>query len=192
MDSCSKMESTRDFFSKLRKMAVTLEAETEKLQQAFEGRKNEDGDSGERGSNKLCCSVLTPKHVPMYLVSTYMAILVCFVLDTAVRAMRAYHEVNSDVSSLKVRLEHDAPARVSALTNRSVTPAQHPTPLTFVLCNYVHRSCANICIFFPLLAKEIIYCLCTVSFSLFGRKMYLMFWICGKNVWQKTEKHSQE
>ncbi|XP_027877792.1 SKA complex subunit 3 [Xiphophorus couchianus] len=64
------MESTRDFFSKLRKMAVTLEAETEKLQQAFEGRKNEDGDS-----------------------------------DTAVRAMRAYHEVNSDVSSLKVQLQ---------------------------------------------------------------------------------------
>uniref|UniRef100_A0A3B5ML16 Uncharacterized protein n=1 Tax=Xiphophorus couchianus TaxID=32473 RepID=A0A3B5ML16_9TELE len=59
------MESTRDFFSKLRKMAVTLEAETEKLQQAFEGRKNEDGDSGERGSNKLCCSVLTPKHVQL-------------------------------------------------------------------------------------------------------------------------------
>ncbi|XP_032422558.1 SKA complex subunit 3 [Xiphophorus hellerii] len=64
------MESTRDFFSKLRKMAVTLEAETEKLQQAFEGRKNEDGDS-----------------------------------DTAVRAMRAYHEVNSDVSSLKAQLQ---------------------------------------------------------------------------------------
>uniref|UniRef100_A0A3B3WKW4 Uncharacterized protein n=1 Tax=Poecilia mexicana TaxID=48701 RepID=A0A3B3WKW4_9TELE len=52
------MESTRDFFSKLRKLAVTLEAETEKLQQAFEGRRNEDGDSGERGSNKLCCSLL--------------------------------------------------------------------------------------------------------------------------------------
>lgn len=62
------MEPTRDFFSKLRKMAVTLEAETEKLQQAFEGRRNEDGDSGERGSNKLCCSVRTPKHVLMYLV----------------------------------------------------------------------------------------------------------------------------
>ncbi|XP_014829791.1 PREDICTED: spindle and kinetochore-associated protein 3-like isoform X2 [Poecilia mexicana] len=64
------MESTRDFFSKLRKLAVTLEAETEKLQQAFEGRRNEDGDS-----------------------------------DTAVRAMRAFHEVNSDVSSLKVQLQ---------------------------------------------------------------------------------------
>ncbi|XP_054887383.1 spindle and kinetochore-associated protein 3 [Poeciliopsis prolifica] len=64
------MESTRDFFSKLRKIAVTLEAETEKLQQAFEGRRNEDGDS-----------------------------------DAAVRAMRAFHEVNSDVSSLKAQLQ---------------------------------------------------------------------------------------
>ena len=40
------MDPTRKFFSKLKKLAVTLESETVKLQHAFEKR-NEDGDSGE-------------------------------------------------------------------------------------------------------------------------------------------------
>lgn len=66
------MDSTREFFFKLRKLAVTLETETERLQRQFENRKNEDSDS-----------------------------------ETAVRAMRAYHEVNSDVSSLKEQLREE-------------------------------------------------------------------------------------
>uniref|UniRef100_A0A096MCZ6 Spindle and kinetochore associated complex subunit 3 n=1 Tax=Poecilia formosa TaxID=48698 RepID=A0A096MCZ6_POEFO len=45
--------------------------------------------------NMFCCLSLC----------TNVLILVCFVLDTAVRAMRAFHEVNSDVSSLKVQLQ---------------------------------------------------------------------------------------
>ncbi|MEQ2313379.1 hypothetical protein AMECASPLE_001392 [Ameca splendens] len=63
------MDPTREFFSKLRKLAVTVETETERLQRAFENRRNEDGDS-----------------------------------ETAVRGMRAYHEVNSEVSSFKKQL----------------------------------------------------------------------------------------
>lgn len=40
------MDPTTRFFAKLRKLAVTLESETAKLQHAFESR-NDDGDSGE-------------------------------------------------------------------------------------------------------------------------------------------------
>uniref|UniRef100_A0A3Q2PLV5 Spindle and kinetochore associated complex subunit 3 n=1 Tax=Fundulus heteroclitus TaxID=8078 RepID=A0A3Q2PLV5_FUNHE len=45
------MESTKEFFSKLRKLAVTVETETERLQRAFENRGNEDSDSGQGGNN---------------------------------------------------------------------------------------------------------------------------------------------
>lgn len=40
------MDPTRQFFTTLRKLAVTLESETTKLQHAFENRNN-DEDSGE-------------------------------------------------------------------------------------------------------------------------------------------------
>lgn len=40
------MDPTVEFFAKLKKLAVTLESETGRLQQVFETRKNED-DSGE-------------------------------------------------------------------------------------------------------------------------------------------------
>ncbi|KAM4730862.1 SKA complex subunit 3 isoform 2-T2 [Anableps anableps] len=66
------MDSTIVFFSKLRKLAVTVETETENLQRTFESLRNDDSDS-----------------------------------ETAVRAMRAYHEVNSDVSSLKEQLQEE-------------------------------------------------------------------------------------
>uniref|UniRef100_A0A3Q2PKY6 Spindle and kinetochore associated complex subunit 3 n=1 Tax=Fundulus heteroclitus TaxID=8078 RepID=A0A3Q2PKY6_FUNHE len=69
-ESYGNMESTKEFFSKLRKLAVTVETETERLQRAFENRGNEDSDSGQG----------------------------------AVRARRAYHDVKSDVSSLKKQL----------------------------------------------------------------------------------------
>lgn len=41
-----KMDPTVEFFAKLKKLAVTLESETSRLQQAFETRKSED-DTGE-------------------------------------------------------------------------------------------------------------------------------------------------
>lgn len=40
------MDPTVEFFAKLKKLAVTLESETSRLQQAFETRKSED-DTGE-------------------------------------------------------------------------------------------------------------------------------------------------
>lgn len=45
------MDSTTQFFSKLKKLAVTLESETAKLQLAFENRNSgddDDDDSGEK------------------------------------------------------------------------------------------------------------------------------------------------
>lgn len=45
-DSEPNMEATTRFFTKLRKLAVTLESETNKLQHSFENRNNDD-DSGE-------------------------------------------------------------------------------------------------------------------------------------------------
>ncbi|XP_035533070.1 spindle and kinetochore-associated protein 3 [Morone saxatilis] len=55
------MDPTRQFFSKLRKLAVTLESETDKLQQAFENRNN-DGDNettakAMRAYHELNCDV---------------------------------------------------------------------------------------------------------------------------------------
>lgn len=44
--SILKMDPTVEFFAKLKKLAVTLESETGRLQQVFETRKSED-DSGE-------------------------------------------------------------------------------------------------------------------------------------------------
>ncbi|XP_013856677.1 spindle and kinetochore-associated protein 3, partial [Austrofundulus limnaeus] len=68
-----KMDSTREFFSKLRKVVVSLETETAKLQGVFEDRNNhEDGDS-----------------------------------ETTARAMRAYHEVNGEVCSLKEQIRDE-------------------------------------------------------------------------------------
>ncbi|XP_074551041.1 SKA complex subunit 3 [Halichoeres trimaculatus] len=63
------MDPTARFFTKLRKLAVTLESETTKLQEDFESRNNED-DS-----------------------------------ETSARAMRAYHELNSDVGNLKGQIQ---------------------------------------------------------------------------------------
>lgn len=40
------MDPTTHFFAKLKKVAVTLETETAKLQHAFDNRQNDD-DSGE-------------------------------------------------------------------------------------------------------------------------------------------------
>lgn len=40
------MDPTTQFFAKLKKLAVTLESETAKLQHSFDNRNN-DGDSGE-------------------------------------------------------------------------------------------------------------------------------------------------
>ncbi|KAK2840154.1 hypothetical protein Q5P01_013894 [Channa striata] len=59
------MDPTRQFFTKLKKLAVTLEAETAQLQQAFDNR-DSDADS-----------------------------------ETTARAMRAYHELNCDVTDVK-------------------------------------------------------------------------------------------
>lgn len=56
------MDPTARFFTKLMKLAVTLESETAKLQHTFENRNNDD-DSGEwRTDNKACCSA-SVKHV---------------------------------------------------------------------------------------------------------------------------------
>nr|XP_020441916.1 spindle and kinetochore-associated protein 3 isoform X2 [Monopterus albus] len=63
------MDSTTQFFAKLRKLAVTLESETAKLQHEYENRGN-DGDS-----------------------------------ETTMRAMRAYHELNSEVLTLKEQIQ---------------------------------------------------------------------------------------
>lgn len=41
-----KMDPTVEFFAKLKKLAVTLESETDSLQKVFETRKSED-DTGE-------------------------------------------------------------------------------------------------------------------------------------------------
>lgn len=40
------MDTTVEFFATLKKLAVTLESETDQLQQRFENRKSED-DTGE-------------------------------------------------------------------------------------------------------------------------------------------------
>ncbi|XP_067373314.1 spindle and kinetochore-associated protein 3 isoform X1 [Channa argus] len=64
------MDPTRQFFTKLKNLAVTLESETAKLQRAFDNRNN-DGDSGETPTNATA------------------------------RAMRAYHEMNCEVSDMK-------------------------------------------------------------------------------------------
>lgn len=42
------MDSTTQFFRKLKKLAVTLESETAKLQLAFENRNSDDDESGEK------------------------------------------------------------------------------------------------------------------------------------------------
>lgn len=47
-DFCLKMDSTTQFFRKLKKLAVTLESETAKLQLAFENRNCDDDESGEK------------------------------------------------------------------------------------------------------------------------------------------------
>ncbi|XP_061580394.1 spindle and kinetochore-associated protein 3 [Cololabis saira] len=65
------MEPTSQFFSKLRRLAGNLEAETSRLQEAFENRgQDEDGES-------------------------------------AARAMRVYHEVNSEVLNLKGQIQDE-------------------------------------------------------------------------------------
>lgn len=46
LNSDLKMDPTVEFFAKLKKLAVTLESETDRLQQAFETRNSED-DTGE-------------------------------------------------------------------------------------------------------------------------------------------------
>ncbi|XP_019956103.2 SKA complex subunit 3 isoform X2 [Paralichthys olivaceus] len=56
------MEPTERFFSKLRKLAVTLESETSKLQQSFENREKNDADSeatakAMRAFHELNCDV---------------------------------------------------------------------------------------------------------------------------------------
>uniref|UniRef100_A0A3B4XZE9 Spindle and kinetochore associated complex subunit 3 n=1 Tax=Seriola lalandi dorsalis TaxID=1841481 RepID=A0A3B4XZE9_SERLL len=51
------MDSTTRFFTKLRKLAVTLESETAKLQHSFENRNNDDGDSAMRAYHELNCEV---------------------------------------------------------------------------------------------------------------------------------------
>ncbi|XP_031171968.1 spindle and kinetochore-associated protein 3 isoform X2 [Sander lucioperca] len=63
------MDPTARFFTKLRKLAVTLESETAKLQHTFENRNNDD-DS-----------------------------------ETTAKAMRAYHELNGDVGTLKGQIQ---------------------------------------------------------------------------------------
>lgn len=83
------MDPTAEFFAKLKKLAVTLESETGRLQQVFESRKSED-DTGETKQPRQC-SRIGPNASCQVLIS-----------DTTATAMRAYHEVNCDVSNLKV------------------------------------------------------------------------------------------
>lgn len=52
-DFCLKMDSTTQFFSKLKKLAVTLESETAKLQLAFENRKSGDDDDSEKTARAM-------------------------------------------------------------------------------------------------------------------------------------------
>lgn len=47
LDSYLKMDPTSRFFNKLRKLAVTLESETARLQHTFDNRNKDDDDSGE-------------------------------------------------------------------------------------------------------------------------------------------------
>lgn len=87
------MDPTVEFFAKLKKLAVTLESETERLQQVFESRKSED-DTGETKQPRQC-SRIGPNGSCQVLIS-----------DTTATAMRAYHEVNCDVGNLKVTYIH--------------------------------------------------------------------------------------
>lgn len=104
------MDPTLEFFAKLKKLAVTLESETERLQQAFESRKSED-DAGEWGrswgrrggpSRPEAARVepLGPVPAPQrrFLIS-----------EKSSGAMRACHQVNWDVSNLKVPSEGGEP-----------------------------------------------------------------------------------
>jgi len=59
------MYPTSQFFSKLRKLAVTLESETSRLQNSFENRNN-DGDSGELSGHKQTCGA-APSYQPRLL-----------------------------------------------------------------------------------------------------------------------------
>lgn len=83
------MDPTVEFFAKLRRLAVTLESETERLRQVFESRKSED-DTGETKQPRQC-SRIGPNGSCQVLIS-----------DSTATAMRAYHEVNCDVGNLKV------------------------------------------------------------------------------------------
>lgn len=49
LDFNPRMDPTARFFSKLRKLAVTLETETTKLQENFEKRNNDDEDDDDSG-----------------------------------------------------------------------------------------------------------------------------------------------
>ncbi|KAM9343806.1 SKA complex subunit 3 [Pholidichthys leucotaenia] len=71
------MDPITQFFSRLKKLAVTLESETVRLQDEFENR-NTDGDS-----------------------------------ETTMRAMKAYHEFNTEVRTLKTQVQ-DQLAQVKA------------------------------------------------------------------------------
>lgn len=85
------MDPTVEFFAKLKKLAVTLESETERLRHVFENRKSND-DTGEwRRQNNP--DDVGPVCSWQFLIS-----------DTT--ATRAYHEVNCDAGNLKVTFTH--------------------------------------------------------------------------------------
>lgn len=58
------MDPTAEFFAKLKKLAVTLESETERLQQVFENRKSED-DTGETNSPDNVRQLVQMVHVKL-------------------------------------------------------------------------------------------------------------------------------
>lgn len=92
------MDPTVQFFAKLKKVAVTLETDTAKLQHAFDNRHNDD-DSGEWYTDERARGwALSMCKRPCNSASPFFS-------DKQARAMRAYHELNRDVGNLKVKLQ---------------------------------------------------------------------------------------
>lgn len=94
------MDPTVEFFAKLKKLAATVESETDRLQQAFESRNSED-DAGERPPHSPSWAPRGPKG-PQGAQGVPALQYEFLISDKSSRAMRAYHDVNGDISNLKV------------------------------------------------------------------------------------------
>uniref|UniRef100_A0A674NK64 Spindle and kinetochore associated complex subunit 3 n=1 Tax=Takifugu rubripes TaxID=31033 RepID=A0A674NK64_TAKRU len=93
------MDPTAEFFAKLKKLAVTLESETGRLQQVFESRKSED-DTGETKQPRQC-SRIGPNGSCQVLISDTTATVNSFIKECKMMEER----ISQDIHTLKERWE---------------------------------------------------------------------------------------